>query len=1123
MSTVSSNIRDNCKREKAAVFLKDHVAPDAVLSVASAYFTVQAYDQLRDQLDAIASMRFLFGDPDYVNKIDPEKTASKRFAIFNNGLDLRDALHQKAAVRNCAEWIRSKVEIKSVINRALLHGKLYHVQAPGHDSRAMFGSSNFTTRGLGMADSQNNIELNMQITDQRDRDDLLAWFDELWNDENLVYDVKADVLDFLKKLYTNQTPEFVYFKTLYHIFRTQLDKEDVIQESFRKMAFDESAIWKSLFDFQKDGVKGIINKLKDHNGCILADSVGLGKTFTALAVIHYFRLQNERVLVLAPKKLSDNWLAYKGNNVLNLFEKDGIDFDLASHTDLSRDQGDTVGGQKIEEINWSNYGLVVIDESHNFRNDASGRPNAEGVPRKSRYQQLMERVVQKGLKTKVLLLSATPVNNSLRDLRNQIALFTGGNDKAYADPAFSLGIPDYTALITLAQSQFTLWARLPPEQRRTGDLLQRLGPEFFRLLDGLTIARARKHVLRYFPGDHSRLGPFPERKPPISISTDIDSHHLFMSYDDISKEIEEYKLSLFNPTFYVKPEFKGLYNKSIGNFDQLGRESYLIGMMKVNFLKRLESSIRSFQYTLERTIAKITQLEQDLNTFKSVKSGSLEIAPTPEIDEDTAEEQPDLFDFAKEFTTGKKKTFAFTHLRVDDFLDALQKDKRQLNKLLLQARDVSPDRDLKLAKLKQLLTVKFAAPAVDRDGLPNRKALVFTAFADTAQYLYDNLQAWALENFGIRSALVSGSKQNQTNFRPEGYESQTDYNRILIHFSPRSKKRALLSTLPQEGEIDLLIATDCISEGQNLQDCDTLVNYDIHWNPVRIIQRFGRIDRIGSRNAAIQLVNFWPTDDLNKYIKLKHRVESRMALVDITATQEDNLLSVQNIDEIVDAENIRYRDRQLLRLRDEVIDLEDPDENFSLSDFSLEDFRADLLKFLENNKKLLEEAPLGLYAVVPPQTDLFVDVAPGVVFCFRQKTTEDEDPQTPLQINPLHPCYLVYIQDNGNVRYSFGLPKKILGLYRELCSGKTTTFAELCDIFDKRTHDGSEMTHYDSLLKKALVDVAKNYRRRIASGLASSRAFVIPTQDASTDNFELLTWLVILDPKSAPPETGGTP
>ncbi|MFA7172287.1 MAG: helicase-related protein [Kiritimatiellia bacterium] len=1104
-----SNIRDNCKRGKAFEFLKSNVTPNASLSVASAYFTVQAYDALREQLDAIEGMRFLFGDPSYVSRIDPEKTASKRFSMVNNTLEIRDALRQKASVKACADWIRQKVEIKSVINRALLHGKLYHVGRPERDSRAMFGSSNFTTRGLGMAASpQNNIELNMMITDQRDRDDLLAWFNELWSDDRLVYNVKADVLDFLSKLYTDQTPEFIYFKTLYHIFEKEMASNQRIEDTLAQLAFDQSEIWKNLFDFQRDGVKGIINKLKDYNGCILADSVGLGKTFTALAVIHYFRLQNERVLVLTPKKLSDNWLAYRGNNKLNIFEKDGLDFDVASHTDLSRTTGDTVGGQRIEGINWGNYGLVVIDESHNFRNGSPEYRADDPPEKKNRYQRLMDDVIKSGFRTKVLLLSATPVNNSLRDLRNQIALFTKGVSTAYADPSVSLGIPDYAILLMTAQKQFTKWAKLPPEERKTSELVDSLGSDFFRLLDGVTIARARKHILRYFVDDVARLGAFPERKKPLSISTEIDTQGLFLPYDEISEIIETYKLFLFKPTMFVKEEFKAIYDttsRGVSSFKQSDRENFLIGMMKTNFLKRLESSIRSFEYTLKRTIDRIDTLERALTKFKDVAGAVFEAAD----EQGAEEEQEDLFEEAVEFSTGKKKTFQFAHMKVDEFLEALHQDKRQLNKLYLQARDVTAERDLKLAELKKLLAKKFTYPTTDRDGRINRKVIVFTAFADTAEYLYNHLHAWALDTHEVNSALVSGSRQNRTTYKPQGFESQSDYNRILIHFSPRSKHREKLDTLPQEGGIDLLIATDCISEGQNLQDCDTLINYDIHWNPVRIIQRFGRIDRIGSRNPSIQLINFWPTDDLNKYIRLKHRVETRMALVDIAATQEDNPLANKTMEEMVDDAEIRYRDRQLKKLRDEVIDLEDANESFSISDFTLEDFRADLLKFLEKNKELLEGAPLGLYAVVPSCHDLFTEAAPGVIFCFRQKEAEGGDTAAPEKINPLHPCYLVYIQDNGNVRFSFGLPHKILALYRELCTGKVTAYKELCDLFDKQTKDGSDMTHYDTLLEKALKNIAGNYRRRIAQGLTTTRDFVIPTQSAAPAEFELLTWLVI--------------
>ena len=1109
MTAVSSNIRDNCKRGKAVEFLRKNLSPGAVLSVASAYFTVQAYDQLSEQLDAIDSMRFLFGDPDYVNKIDPEKTASKRFSIVNSGLDLRDALRQKSAVKRCAAWIRAKVAIKSVINRALLHGKLYHIIPPGRDSRAMFGSSNFTTYGLGLADNQSNIELNMEVTDQRDRDDLLEWFNEIWIDDDLVRDVKADVLDFLQKIYTNQSPEFIYFKTLFHIFERDLSEAEKTKDLLRQTALDQSEIWQALFEFQKDGVKGIINKIRDYNGCILADSVGLGKTYTALAVIRYFELRNERVLVLTPKKLRENWTLYTRPDTLNPFQKDRFNYLVLNHTDLSR-TGGTDGYINFETFNWGAFDLVVIDESHNFRNATSGRPNEDGTPRKSRYQKLMEDVIQSGVKTKVLLLSATPVNNTLRDLRNQIAIITGGDDQAYAAPS-PLNIPDLAQLLKTSQRQFTNWAKLPAEQRKTDDLLEKLGSDFFRLLDGLTIARARKHIMRYYSSEMSRLGGFPERLKPITIFSDIDTEGLFLSYDAISDKIEGYTLSLFRPTSFVKPEYLDRYNVTIGShgqFDQKGREETLIGMMKVNFLKRLESSIHAFELTLKRTIDRIDALEKSLETYKDLKGGSLEVEA--EVTEDDVTEDPELFDFAEEFTLGKKKTFKFAHLRVNAFLEALHNDRRQLNEIYVQARDIKPERDKKLAKLKDLLAAKFTKPTTDRNGNPNRKVLVFTAFSDTAVYLYENLHAWAEETYGINSALVSGSVANQTTYRPDGFGSQTDFNTLLIHFSPRSKQREKMEHLPQQGEIDLLIATDCISEGQNLQDCDYLINYDIHWNPVRIIQRFGRIDRIGSRNPAIQLVNFWPTPNLDHYINLKHRVEARMALVDISATQEDNPLAIQQLDDLVDDEELRYRDRQLLRLKDEVLDLEDMNDGISLTDFSLEDFRADLLKFLEKNRELLENAPLGLYSVVPPLNDLFATIMPGVIFCLRQQDAA-EDTEAPYQINPLHPCYLVYIQDNGNVRFSFGHAKQILTLFRELCSGKTAAYAELCDLFDRQTQDGQDMSYYDALLAKAMESINKNYRRRIAQGLTQSRNFVIPNQPVTSATFELVTWLVIKD------------
>ena len=1092
-----SGIRDNHQRGTVGEFLQSKIQRGSSLSMVSAYFTIYAFDALKASLLDIADLRFLFGEPRFINSIDPEKTDPKAFKIEDEGLHLQNRLQQKRVARECAEWIDNKVQIRSIRALNLLHGKMYHIAHNGVQE-AIVGSSNFTARGLGLSPTGNNIELNLEVDSNRDRRDLKAWFDELWNDKNRVEDVKADVLSYLEQLYQNHAPEFIYYKTLFHLFERFLAKQEDSGLLAGQQQLVDTEIWNALFEFQQDGVKGAINKILQHNGCIIADSVGLGKTFEALAVIKYFELRNARVLVLCPKKLRDNWTIYQAqnNSELNPFLKDRFGYTVLAHTDLSRDSGKS-GDLDLATLNWGNFDLVVIDESHNFRNNTPGKRDEDGVLiRKSRYQRLMEDIVQSGVKTKVLLLSATPVNNDLKDLRNQIYFLTEGRDDAFCE---SLGIASLKDTLATAQRTFTEWAKQSGEHRQTATLLERLSSTFFKLLDELTIARSRKHIEQYYRDSLKELGGFPARSTPISVSPDIDQQNQFMSYDELNDEISNYQLSLFNPSRYVLPQYCSEYDgQPIKNFTQSDREHYLIGMMKVNFLKRLESSVHSFAITLERTIKKIEALKERIRRFQSFRDEN----PNLDLEEIEVEAFEDE-ELQEAMQVGKKLVFNMAHLDVETWLADLQRDKEQLELPYLFAKDITPERDAKLAKLKELIAAKVKNPTIDQRGQPNRKVLVFTHFADTAAYLYDALRPWATQDLGIQLAMVAGGASgNQTTF------GKRDFSHILTNFSPVAKKRAQMQSMPQEGEIDLLIGTDCISEGQNLQDCDYLINYDIHWNPVRIIQRFGRIDRIGSINHRVQLVNFWPTPDLNRYINLKSRVEARMALVDIAATQGDNLLAAEDIQDVI-ADDLKYRDKQLLRLKDELLDVEDFSESIALNEFTLDDFRVELMKYIEANRQVLADAPLGLYAVVPTHADYPV-ITPGVVFCLRQKGggTGNE------QINPLHPYFLVYVRENGDVRFTFAQPKQILELYRLLCAGVKNPHEELCALFDAQTDNGEDMTPYNGLLEKAVQSLSSTYKKRAIGNLLSSRSSVLPKLDqqvGKTTDFELVTWLVIKD------------
>lgn len=1097
-----SGIRDNRDGRSVGQFLREQIRPGAELSFVSAYFTIYAYDKLKAELDGIGRLRFLFGDPKFVGSVDPEEGQGRAFAIGEGGLELRTLLTQRPLARACAAWIAEKVEIRSVTRSGLLHGKLYHIDT-GTDRQAILGSSNFTVRGLGLAAAGNNIELNLVVDSDRDRRALKAWFDDLWVDETLTSDVRPEVLRRLAQLYANHAPQLIYYKTLFHLFERYLDEQRRSDLLDLGTQIVDTAIWRALYEFQRDGVKGAINKILRHNGCIIADSVGLGKTFEALAVIKYFELRNERVLVLCPKRLRENWTVYQAqnNSPLNPFLHDRFSYTVLSHTDLSREEGFS-GEINLAMLNWGNYDVVVIDESHNFRNNVRSRRDADGaIVRRSRYERLMEDIVQHGVKTKVLLLSATPVNNDLRDLRNQIAFLTAGEDGAFRE---SLGVDSVEQTLAVAQRTFSEWAKATASERRTAALLEKLSSAFFTLLDELTIARSREHIKRYYGATIDALGGFPERLRPVAIYAEIDAAGLFMDYVKLNAEISNYRLSLFNPTRYVKPEFRERYERA-GQRDQKTRyfkqglrEQSLIGMMKVNFLKRLESSVASFAVTLKRTVDKIAALEAQIKEFQARELSSIEVAP-PALD-DLDPEDEELRDL---LLVGQRLKFELAHLDIDAWLRDLGHDKRQLHSLFLAANDVGPTRDAKLAQLRTLIAAKALQPSTDRRGQPNRKLLVFTAFADTATYLYEQLAPWAQAELGLHVALVTGAAGNRTTL------GRSVFAEILTNFSPRAKQRDRILSLPQDAEIDLLIATDCISEGQNLQDCDYLVNYDIHWNPVRIIQRFGRIDRLRSVNTAVQLVNFWPTADLNAYINLKARVEARMALVDLTATGEDNLLA----DQEQVADDLRYRDKQLIRLRDEVLDLEEFTESVALTEFTLDDFRADLVRFLQANRRRLEELPLGLYAVVPPitvepGTTPPKELRPGVIFCLRQKGPTGE---TQI-VNPLQPFYLIYVWDDGTVRFSFAQPKQVLELYRLLCADRPAANDALCTLFDQATNDGADMAHVNSLLEAAVRDIERRFVKRSVAALTGGRDGVIPSrrqQARSTDDFELVTWLVI--------------
>ena len=1087
---LKSGIRDNLLRETVHDFLQQEIKNGSALSIVSAYFTIYAYEKMQHALNKIEKLRFLFGDPDFVKRMDPNNTDQKAFDITDTGLELNQQLRQKPIAKACAQWIKEKVEIRTTRDSNLIHGKMYHIANNGVD-KAILGSSNFTVRGLGLSSNNSNIELNLEVDSDRDRIDLKAWFDELWNNDELVEDVKEKVLAKLKQIGQDHPPELIYYKTLYELFREEIETRKTNEQTLEDMHLYDTKIWNKLYGFQKEGAKSVIARLLRHNGCILADSVGLGKTYTALAVIKFFELRNERVLVLCPKKLRENWARYQAshNQISNEFLDDKFGYTLLSHTDLSRYSGDS-DGIDLAGFNWQNLDLIVIDESHNFRNDSNPREDKDGNFRHTRYSRLLEEVIKEGAKTKVLMLSATPVNTSLTDLRNQIYLMTEKREDVFRN---SLGVSNIGSLIRQAQKAFKAWEENATKggARDKTELFDTLGTEFFQLLGGVSIARSRRHIIKYYAEEIEKIGEFPTQLDPINCHppTDLSGE---LSYKALADQIGEFELSIYRPSSYVIDETakqRLADEKKRLRFNQADREKFLIGMMQTNFLKRLESSADSLSKTLKRTINKHDEMLDKIQRFQ--KNSNIADAAVDVLPDDDEDDEEFLINRAR-------NPYHLKELDCTRWKQDIIQDKQTLTAALEKVKSITPERDGKLKKIKKHIRDKVLNPTEDNDGNPNRKLLIFTTFKDTAEYLYDNLAELTSE-LDLNMALVSGDMTRTTS-------GENKFNAILTNFAPWGRIRADKT----DDNIDLLIATDCVSEGQNLQDCDTVLNYDIHWNPVRIIQRFGRIDRIGSNNVAVKMINYWPTDDMEVYLRLRNRVESRMALADATASGDDDPLNESAYEQA--QMELNFRDQQLEQLRKEVLDLDDLSDNVVMSDFTLDYFFAQLLKYLERNRAKLEATPNGAYAVTNNENNPMEN---GGIF-FLQQTNASTDKQQKTA-SPIYPYYAVYIRNNGDIRYGCINAKQVLDLFEASAVGKENAIDDLCLWFDQETEYGDNMKHYNKLLDTVISHITRSHTKTQSQVLKSGsprEAKLTPTSKAPkhTGDFKLVTWLIITTP-----------
>lgn len=1064
--------------------LKNELKRGSKLSIAAACFSIYAFQELKQELLGIDELRFIFTSPTFTTeKVKKEKREfyiprlNRERSLYGTEFEvkLRNELTQKAIAKECAEWIKNKVTFKSNTSDKSIQGQIV-VDGIGYTP-----INNFTTVELGC--EKGNIINTSIVKDESLAKVLLNDFNDIWNDGKVLQEVTDEVIENITAAYNENAPDFIYFVTLYNIFNEFLEdiSEDVLPNE--ATGFKESKIWGMLYNFQKDAALAIINKLEKYNGCILADSVGLGKTFTALAVIKYYENRNKTVLVLCPKKLANNWNTYKDNYINNPIASDRLRYDVLYHTDLNRTSGRS-NGLDLDRLNWGSYDLVVIDESHNFRNGGKIVENPDENDKENRYVKLLKKVIRAGVKTKVLMLSATPVNNRFNDLKNQLALAYEGHTD-YVDEKLNT-THSLDEIFRNAQRAFNMWSDFELKDRTTERLLKMLDFDFFEVLDSVTIARSRKHIQKYY--DTSDIGTFPKRRTPISLSPKLTDLRTAINYNEIFEQLMLLTLSIYTPTHFIQESKKEKYAEMYGDnkvnvgFTQANREQGIRRLTAINLMKRMESSVYSFKLTLTRIKDLIESTINTIENYNKSVSQELELTDITNIEEfdDDDRNNDELFSF------GKKMRINLADMDYISWKASLERDKEVLDLLTIMIEDIIPEHDSKLQELYHVIDEKISHPI--NDG--NKKIIIFTAFSDTAYYLYDNICDYVKQKYGLNTALVTGSVEGRTNAPLKN----KDLNSVLTCFSPISKGRDLFENLPKV-DIDLLIATDCISEGQNLQDCDYLINYDIHWNPVRIIQRFGRIDRIGSKNKEIQLVNFWPDVSLDDYINLKAKVETRMKIVNMTATGDDNILSEE------EKTDLEYRKTQLMRLKNEVVDMEDMTTGISIVDLGLNEFRMDLLEYIKTHPDI-DNSPFGLHAVVSANEN----AQPGVIYVLKNRS----DSVNIDNRNRLHPFYMVYIGDDGNVICDHLSPKQMLDIMRHICKGRTEPIPEAYRPFNKETRDGRNMKKYSELLGDAISSIIEvKEESDIDSFLGGEQVSFLSNEIKGLDDFELICFLVI--------------
>ncbi|RHT99821.1 helicase [Lachnospiraceae bacterium AM26-1LB] len=1032
---------------------------DAVVNIVNDKLTISVFSLLEKNLKNVKEINFVIRDVRYLpqqSEIAHEFEINPTDVLFNAyDITEKNKLQHFSRARSMHDFIEKYVNVRKVNSGIRVGGNVLIID----DDFMIQGSSSLEVSKKNNRELLSNINFDSILSGSADKEQIQGateTFNRIWFNKQFSVDYKKELLTSLQYVYKEHAPEFLYYFTLNELFGDQLDAgvERFERDSVR---FKKTQIWNALYDFQKDCVVSAIRKLNTYGGCIIADSVGLGKTFEALAIIKYFEIGMNRVLVLTPAKLYDNWNSFRGD-YKDSFLKETFNYRIMFHTDLSRYSGMSRSGQDLKKFDWGLYDLVVIDESHNFRN-RNDRYDGNDQLIMTRYARLMQDVIKHGNNnTKVLMLSATPVNNSLVDLKNQISIITRDTDSAFEEK----GITSVENLLRRTSASINAWEKRPHHKK--DELLDSLPSDFYKLLEMMTIARSRKHITNYY--GNNGVGKFPEKNRPITLNSDIDTEGELLNFKETNELLEALILSVYTPMKYIKKEYTKIYTdkyslkgKHGGYMEFDTQANGMIILHRFNLFKRLESSVYSFEETLRRMIEKIERTQESL--LKGI--GDV-------LQEDTE------FDDNEEVYIEGKYEIDVKHLRIDDYLEDLESDKRIISKIHENAKKVlTEQRDQKLRDLIKILEYKLKETPYNNG---NKKVIVFTAFADTADYLYDKLS----KELNVYTACVTGKRVVTNNKNVD-----SEFNSVLCAFSPLSKMKKKISA---DEQIDLLIGTDCISEGQNLQDCDTVINFDIQWNPVSLIQRFGRIDRIGSKNTNIQMINFFPNMELNDYLGLEARVKGKMTTLNLVSTGDEDVLTPEMND-------FNFRKRQLERLKDEVIDIEDANDNISLTDLNMNEYLNELSEYIQNVPEI-KKVPKGVYSVTDGDNT-------GVLFCFKHRNNANK----PKSDSSLYPYYLIYMKNNGEVLYGNGQAREVVKQFRKLCYKKKQPVMELFREFFVRTNNAKDMQFYSDLLNKAIKSIKGEEESKATQLMFDFGGFNNAFAEETADDFELISFLVV--------------